>query len=525
MQRTVVKYIFGFRGVIMKNYLNRVTSVILVAATVLCSSLCLDFSAAAAEDTNSKVAALKNTESQSAKLAENPAVTVTSVSYQVNETVPTAKYMSPNVYTEQPTTVPAVSIPAPIVGDVKNIIKTSFEKDKITLTWDKVEGATGYVLYYCNADKTKEFTKVKELTTNSCTIKNLLHTTSYYFKVSAYVVQDGIKYEGKGTVKKTATQPGNMSNCRLSRSSDVIQISWNRNSKATGYKIYRSCAKSKNKYVEYKTIKNNKTTTFIDKKVEKGKTYNYKVKAYRNLYSKNTYNGSSTIIKATCGLCAPNFSMTTQLSRVSLTWKKNKYASGYEVYYSTSKNGKYTKLVNTKNDFYNTKKLSNNKTYYFRVRPYRYEGKNKTKICGTYHTKSIKVTNKAYGKNIGKTYIEVSIKQQHMWFYLNGKLYCETNVVTGNDDKYHATPKGAYKIFQRQSPTTLYGPGYITKVSYWLGFTSSGCGIHDSSWRSSKEYGGTTYKGNGSHGCVNTPYNAIKKIYKKAKKGNYVVVY
>ena len=147
MQRTVVKYIFGFRGVIMKNYLNRVTSVILVAATVLCSSLCLDFSAAAAEDTNSKVAASENTESQSAELTENFAV-----SYQVNETVPATEYISSTVCTEEPTTVPLATTPAPIVGNVKNIIKTSFEKDKITLTWDKVKNAAGYVIYCCNAE-------------------------------------------------------------------------------------------------------------------------------------------------------------------------------------------------------------------------------------------------------------------------------------------------------------------------------------------------------------------------------------
>ena len=50
-----------------------------------------------------------------------------------------------------------------------------------------------------------------------------------------------------------------------------------------------------------------------------------------------------------------------------------------------------------------------------------------------------------------------------------------------------------------------------------------GCGIHDASWRSS--YGGNIYKGNGSHGCVNTPYSKVQKIYNNTGYGTPVIVY
>ena len=505
----------------MKKNFKRVMSVLLVVTMAVCTVLSLDFSAAAAENTASEVGASVTADDVSAEVEETP-VAVEGTTESTEPTQPTETV--PSTEATQPTTVPPTTLAPPVVGNVKNVKKTSFETDKITLEWDKVSGATGYILYYCNADKTTSYTKLAELTSNVCTVTKLAHTTSYYFKVSAFVTQNGVKYEGKGTVKKTATQPGNISGLRICRSSNEIEFAWSRNSRATGYKIYRACAKTNDKYVEYKIIKNNKTTSFIDKSIEGGRTYYYKVKAYRDLYG-TTYNGISSITRATCGLCAPNFSMTTNVSKVNLTWKANKYANGYDLYYSSSKEGPYKLFKTTSKNFYNTSRLTNNKTYYFRVQPYRLVGKSKTKILGTYHTKSIKVTNKAYGKTIGNTYIEVSIKQQHMWFYIDGKLYCETDVVTGNDDSAHRTPTGAYKIFQRQSPTVLIGAGYASPVSFWLGFTSSGCGIHDASWRSASEYGGTTYKGNGSHGCVNTPYSAVKKIYNKARIGNYVVVY
>ena len=62
-------------------------------------------------------------------------------------------------------------------------------------------------------------------------------------------------------------------------------------------------------------------------------------------------------------------------------------------------------------------------------------------------------------------------------------------------------------------------------VKYWLGFTYDGQGIHDSTWRPSTDYGKQTYKGNGSHGCVNTPISAVGKMYSKAYIGMPIIVY
>lgn len=108
-----------------------------------------------------------------------------------------------------------------------------------------------------------------------------------------------------------------------------------------------------------------------------------------------------------------------------------------------------------------------------------------------------------------------------MWYYKNGKLVVETDVVTGNYGTSD-TPKGAYSIIYKASPATLMLNSHVT---FWLPFTYDGCGIHDASWRASWEYGGTRYKGHGSHGCVNTPYSAVKKIYNNISSGTRVVVY
>ena len=61
-------------------------------------------------------------------------------------------------------------------------------------------------------------------------------------------------------------------------------------------------------------------------------------------------------------------------STAKITWKKQGYVTGYEVYMKTSKNGKWKKVATLKDSdstSYTKKGLSKNKTYYFRVRAYK----------------------------------------------------------------------------------------------------------------------------------------------------------
>lgn len=56
-----------------------------------------------------------------------------------------------------------------------------------------------------------------------------------------------------------------------------------------------------------------------------------------------------------------------------------------------------------------------------------------------------------------------------------------------------------------------------------MAFSWDGCGIHDSTWRSN--YGGDIWRSNGSHGCVNTPYQNVEIIYNNIDYKTPVVVY
>ena len=133
------------------------------------------------------------------------------------------------------------------------------------------------------------------------------------------------------------------------------------------------------------------------------------------------------------------------------------------------------------------------------------------------------------GNDMNGTYVEVSISEQRMWFYKNGTCLVDTPVVTGNPNQGNGTPSGGvWRLKDKKSPSVLVGRRpdgsieYETPVTYWMPF-NGGIGIHDLSSRSS--YGGDIYLYNGSHGCINTPMDAVRTIYENIVVNNPVVVY
>ena len=126
------------------------------------------------------------------------------------------------------------------------------------------------------------------------------------------------------------------------------------------------------------------------------------------------------------------------------------------------------------------------------------------------------------GNDIGDSYVEISISRQHIWLYSKGKLIIDSSLVSGDIAKGYGTPSGVYGLTYKEKNRILRGPGYAAPVSYWMPF-NGGIGMHDATWRNS--FGGTIYKRNGSHGCINLPFNVAKTIYNYVERNYPVVVY
>lgn len=124
---------------------------------------------------------------------------------------------------------------------------------------------------------------------------------------------------------------------------------------------------------------------------------------------------------------------------------------------------------------------------------------------------------------ISGDYIEISIDAQHMWLYRDGQLVIETDVVTGDSGKNRHTPRGVYYIIEKLKEKWMNGGEYLTLAHRWMRLTWSGVGIHDAWWRYS--FGGNIYTYDGSHGCINTPSDAMNVFYDNSYEMMPVVIY
>lgn len=128
------------------------------------------------------------------------------------------------------------------------------------------------------------------------------------------------------------------------------------------------------------------------------------------------------------------------------------------------------------------------------------------------------------GDDIGNTYVEVDLGNQHLWYYKEGTLIMDTDFVSGTytiSDR--RTPSGTYSLMYKQKDQVLRGTRsadgtyeYESPVKYWMPF-NGGIGFHDASWRYS--FGGSIFMYSGSHGCVNLPSSMASELYENIEAG------
>ncbi|MDR1089181.1 MAG: RICIN domain-containing protein [Coriobacteriales bacterium] len=118
------------------------------------------------------------------------------------------------------------------------------------------------------------------------------------------------------------------------------------------------------------------------------------------------------------------------------------------------------------------------------------------------------------------TFADVNLTTQRMIFVKDSVLILETDIVSGAPSM--ATPPGTFRLAYKTGPTVLVGPGYREPVSFWMPF-NDGIGFHDAPWQ--PEFGGTRHLTNGSHGCINMPYEAARTLYNSISAGDLVVVH
>ena len=180
---------------------------------------------------------------------------------------------------------------------VLGIKATSNSYNSIKLTWNKaINGANGYAVYR-STSKDGKYTLRKTITSKNTiefTDTGLDTNTTYYYKVRAYrMIADKKKY-GSYSEIVCAKPVLSKTTITVSSKSKKATIKWNKVLGASGYKVY-SATSSNGTYSLKKTITSINTLSYTNTNLVSGKTYYYKVRAYRNVNGKVVYGPYSAV--------------------------------------------------------------------------------------------------------------------------------------------------------------------------------------------------------------------------------------
>jgi len=259
-------------------------------------------------------------------------------------------------------TNPAVTIPTGLTAAKATVTS-------IRINWTASSGADGYEVWYATS-KSGTYTKAASVKVNTYTHTGLTIGMTYYYKVCAYKVVDKKTYYSGFTSVESITLPvPKPTGVRTaSAGATSIKVSWKEVSGATGYMIYRS-AKQIGGYKQIAKVSAGRNY-YMSKDLKKGKTYYYKVRAYKKVINAERCSYDSNVVKKKAALTKPRVTLKAGKNSIKISWQKVAGATMYEVYRSTNKNEKYRKVATIKatKQTYANMRLTKGKKYYFKVK-------------------------------------------------------------------------------------------------------------------------------------------------------------
>lgn len=261
------------------------------------------------------------------------------------------------------------------VGSAKNIYKNFDKYNQVGIYWSPATRAKGYEIYRSET-KNGEYTLIETLEGNKTSYidNNIEPKWIYYYKVKPYSYRGSTKIYGEESdVLKVVCKPKEVNLSVESTSYNSNTLSWNKIDGVSGYEIYTALSQ----YGPYSLLKDvgKSTLSTKDTSLLTNKTYYYKVRPYRIDNNERIYGEFSEVVSSRPDLDSTKAKASSNgYNSIKVSWSKVDGASGYKIYRSTSKNGKYyLKETITKGSIlsYTNTKLTTGKTYYYKVKPYR----------------------------------------------------------------------------------------------------------------------------------------------------------
>ena len=225
-----------------------------------------------------------------------------------------------------------VNLPAPQITGLANTT------GGIKISWNKVDGAYGYRLYYKPASG--GWKRFKDTTVTSFTDSGVVpnKTETYTIRCIDKKGKTVSGYNSKGWSKKYTPVAPTIT--RLSNTSKGVSVTWNKIAGVYGYRLYQKTSNG------WKRIKDTTATSYTDSAVSANQTKTYTIRCIdkkgKTVSGFNSKGWSKKYTAAT-----PKITKLTNRSKgVSVTWNKIAGVYGYRLYRKYN-GGSWTKVKDT----------------------------------------------------------------------------------------------------------------------------------------------------------------------------------
>ncbi|MDR1042607.1 MAG: leucine-rich repeat protein [Clostridiales Family XIII bacterium] len=168
--------------------------------------------------------------------------------------------------------------------------------NKVNVSWKKIADASGYIVYYKTGSASVwSQKKVAGQAKESVVISGLKTGQRYTFKVKAYRTVGGntVYSAGYSAAKAATPKLSKATGLKVKKGSrQSLKLSWKKTAGATNYEVWRKAGKS-----AWKKVKTTTKRSLVQKNLTRGKTYSYRIRAYKTVGKAKSYSPYSAVVK------------------------------------------------------------------------------------------------------------------------------------------------------------------------------------------------------------------------------------
>jgi len=270
-----------------------------------------------------------------------------------------------------------------------SLTATATGYNSVKLSWTPINGAEGYLIYrYNSTTKAYDYLTKTAGTTFTNASSALVSGQTYSYEVCGYRLDGTVAVKGElskaAAAKPIPAAPSNFA--AKSNGYNSVKLTWSSVSGANGYYVYRYNGTTKSYAYVGQTTSTSYTNT--SSQLIAGKTYQYKVRAYRLVGTTKVAGVYSIVKSATPIPKAPTITLTKMSSTsIKVGWNGVPGATYYQIYRKTGSGGTWIYVGKTKyatSRSWTNLNLTPGKTYYYKVRACRVVGS--TVVKGVFST-------------------------------------------------------------------------------------------------------------------------------------------